>query len=178
MRRIMKTYVLAICALMFMCSIAGSPALARSSDQMVYKAQLGLKGAGFDPGPADGIMGRRTTLAVMEFQRNHGLPVTGRLDRETLNKIEPFAGPQGRSKAGGRHKGQGKGMSAARCDRGVFKAQNRLQKHGYHPGPADGMMGKRTCHAVKQFQRDYGLPVTGRIDSETLKRLEGRPAPR
>lgn len=39
--------------------------------------QAALEKLGMDPGPIDGIPGRRTLLAVMLFQRTHGLKVDG-----------------------------------------------------------------------------------------------------
>lgn len=39
--------------------------------------QRALKNKGFDPGPVDGIMGRRTIQAIRDFQTAHGLQVDG-----------------------------------------------------------------------------------------------------
>lgn len=35
----------------------------------------------------------------------------------------------------------------------------------------DGKMGRQTSAALKKFQRSSGLPITGRIDRETLRAL-------
>jgi peptidoglycan hydrolase-like protein with peptidoglycan-binding domain len=50
--------------------------------------------------------------------------------------------------------------------------QRMLIVLGYEPGPADGMMGKKTSDAVARFQSDRDLPVTGRLDSETIAAIE------
>ena len=50
-------------------------------------AQEALKTKGFDPGPADGKFGPRTTQALRDFQKQEGLRVTGRLDGETRVKL-------------------------------------------------------------------------------------------
>lgn len=39
--------------------------------------QRGLKRRGYDPGPVDGLLGRRTARAIREFQADHGLYVNG-----------------------------------------------------------------------------------------------------
>ncbi len=53
----------------------------------VKSMQVALKDKGFDPGPADGVMGPRTRAALMEYQRKEGLTPTGRWDDETAMKL-------------------------------------------------------------------------------------------
>jgi hypothetical protein len=60
---------------------------------------------------------------------------------------------------------------AAEYDPGVYEAQKQLQERGYDPGPIDGVMGSKTTAAIKQFQKDQKLPVTGTLDEETQERL-------
>lgn len=43
----------------------------------------------------------------------------------------------------------------------VQLVQNRLQLAGYYDGPNDGIYGKYMELAVKEFQRNAGLPITG-----------------
>jgi hypothetical protein len=56
-------------------------------NQTVYEAQKKLKELGYPPGPLDGIWGRQTEFAIKIFQQDHGLPVTGRLTKETLTAL-------------------------------------------------------------------------------------------
>ena len=51
------------------------------------------------------------------------------------------------------------------------QAQRLLQQLGYNPGPADGIYGARTRAAVKAYQRDNGLSVTGRLDAATREMM-------
>jgi len=53
----------------------------------------------------------------------------------------------------------------------VQEAQQRLQILGYEPGTPDGVMGSRSIAALKKFQSDHGLPVTGALDRKTLDSL-------
>lgn len=48
------------------------------------EAQQRLQQAGFDPGPADGLLGPRTTTALRQYQAQQGLPATGEPDPTTL----------------------------------------------------------------------------------------------
>ena len=51
------------------------------------------------------------------------------------------------------------------------KAQEALDRAGYQVGVADGQMGQRTIAAIKRFQADRYLPVTGKLDQTTIAAL-------
>lgn len=53
----------------------------------------------------------------------------------------------------------------------VYQAQKRLKELGYDPGAIDGIWGKKTTTAIKRFQQDNGLPVTGQLDKQTRAEL-------
>jgi N-acetylmuramoyl-L-alanine amidase len=67
--------------------------------------------------------------------------------------------------------GNSDSVQNARGER-TLKAQQYLQQLGYNPGPADGKYGKRTESAIKNFQQDHGLPVTGMIGDQILKEMK------
>jgi len=50
-------------------------------------------------------------------------------------------------------------------------AQARLNEKGYSAGTPDGAMGSRTAAALRAFQKDQGLPQTGRLDAATADAL-------
>lgn len=50
--------------------------------------------------------------------------------------------------------------------------QQRLANLGYDCGPDDGVIGSRTKSALKEFQKQQGLPCTGEVDSDTRATLE------
>jgi peptidoglycan hydrolase-like protein with peptidoglycan-binding domain len=51
----------------------------------------------------------------------------------------------------------------------------RLEELGYDPGPIDGIIGEKTAHAIKQFQHDNDLLVTGKLDEKTIEKLSSSP---
>jgi photosystem II stability/assembly factor-like uncharacterized protein len=53
----------------------------------------------------------------------------------------------------------------------TMQAQEALRAAGYHLGEPDGKAGPDTTAAVKKFQGDRHLPVTGKLDSITLAAL-------
>lgn len=62
-------------------------ATAPGSHTRVKAMQQALTDRGFDPGPSDGVMGPRTTSALMEYQKSEKLTVTGQLDVATAAKL-------------------------------------------------------------------------------------------
>lgn len=62
-------------------------------------------------------------------------------------------------------------------DRGadVLEVQTRLQVHGFSPGPLDGIFGRLTETAVRSFQTNRSLPVTGVVDTATWQALAASP---
>lgn len=66
---------------------AASQSALMSRRELIAKAQLLLAEKGFDPGPADGMMGERTRQAVMEFQERAGLPANGEITEELVRKL-------------------------------------------------------------------------------------------
>lgn len=55
--------------------------------------QKALQAKGFDPGPIDGVRGRKTIAAIMAFQSAAGLMPDGIVGRQTLAKLIPGADP-------------------------------------------------------------------------------------
>lgn len=51
-------------------------------------------------------------------------------------------------------------------------AQQKLNTLGYNAGTPDGAMGKGTANALREFQRDQNLPITGRLDRATSQALQ------
>ena len=53
----------------------------------------------------------------------------------------------------------------------ITKVQKTLKEKGFDPGPIDGLMGPRTSKALRDFQIQNDIQVTGEINRETLDRL-------
>jgi peptidoglycan hydrolase-like protein with peptidoglycan-binding domain len=52
--------------------------------------------------------------------------------------------------------------------------QLALRRQGYYRGPIDGSIGPASQRAIRSFQRDNDLPVTGTVDSNLLQALRVR----
>ena len=49
--------------------------------------------------------------------------------------------------------------------------QQTLQEKGYPPGNVEGTADDTTRSAIRKFQQDQGIPVTGTIDERTANQL-------
>ena len=68
---------------------AAAPAKqAPKPSKFVSKKQTALKTAGFDPGPIDGVIGKKTREALRGFQKANNLKETGRLDKATIAALK------------------------------------------------------------------------------------------
>ena len=53
----------------------------------------------------------------------------------------------------------------------VEQGQRALEKLGYGPLRADGIMGSATRQAIERFEKDHRLPVTGELGARTSREL-------
>ena len=49
--------------------------------------------------------------------------------------------------------------------------QQELARRGYNPGRIDGVLGAQTEAAIRDFQDDNGLPITGEVSLELVNYL-------
>jgi len=124
-----------------------------------------LAAHGYRPGPADGVMGPRTRAAIEAYQRDAGLPVTGEATKELLDRLK-FGQPQVFANVP-----SGGGLDPML----VRDVQVELAERGYYHGELDGIAGKGTRQAVREFQADAGFPVTGTVNPQLLEELRHAP---
>lgn len=56
--------------------------------RFVREAQRTLRELGYQPGPLDGVVGRKTREALEKYQRSEGIEITRRLDPETMARLD------------------------------------------------------------------------------------------
>ena len=114
---------------------------------------------GYAPRSADGVMGSRTHAAIRAYQGDAGLPVDGAATKELLDHLK-FALPR---------------VTAATvaAESLIANVQTELARRGYYRDQIDGLGGPMTRDAVRAFQSDAGLPVTGVLDDRLLVELRG-----
>lgn len=86
-------------------------------------------------------------------------------------KMGPAPNPKG-GRGRGRGARTGAAATAARGSNEMIKrAQAALNEAGYNVGTPDGNAGTRTINALRNFQADKGVPVTGTFDDATFVAL-------
>ncbi|MGN0063619.1 MAG: peptidoglycan-binding protein [Nocardioides sp.] len=108
---------------------------------------------------------------VRAFQKGRGLTVTGRVNRTTWDALvaltrEPTYEEMHNIFTPG--KALLKRGSKGRSVRGL---QARLKQRKLYKVGVDGSYGTKTVAAVKAFQKNRRIPVTGEVDKRTLERL-------
>ena len=121
----------------------------------VTKLQEQLKKLGYFSGKATGYFGSMTKAAVKKFQASKGIAVDGIVGKQT-SKILFNSGTSSRS---------------ALSREQLKKVQTALKNQGLYKGKIDGISGKLTNSAVKQFQQKNGLSATGTIDAATEAKI-------
>lgn len=53
----------------------------------------------------------------------------------------------------------------------AVNVQRALKARGYYGGAIDGLIGPRSRAAIRAYQADHGIPVTGVIDAPLLRSL-------
>ncbi|MFN3630542.1 MAG: peptidoglycan-binding domain-containing protein, partial [Casimicrobiaceae bacterium] len=61
--------------------------------------------------------------------------------------------------------------STGNANMSLTAAQQRLNQLGYDAGTPDGMLGRKTVQALRAFQRDRRIPITGQLDQATMNEL-------
>ena len=147
------------------------------SGPQVQALQERLRGLSLYSDEANGVFGLTTRQSVEIFQQLYGIPVTGIADIETLNQLysdlsdrDILAAPTPSPTPGitSQNEPFKKKLSYGSISASVKKLQERLKELGYftYKKTTTGFY-KNTQQAVKDFQKNNGLKVTGVVDKET-----------
>ncbi len=121
----------------------------------VTKLQEQLKKLGYFSGKATGYFGSATKTAVKKFQASKGVAADGIAGNQTSKILF--------------NSGTSSGSALSREQ--LKKVQTALKNQGLYKGKIDGIFGKLTNSAVKQFQQKNGLSATGTIDAATEAKI-------
>ena len=126
--------------------------------ESVSDIQERLKDLGYYTGKVSGNFLDGTRAAVRKFQKEYGLPETGEVDAATAAQLE---------------NAQYRILTSGDNGEDVSRLQNRLKELGYFSQKATGKYRAITANAVKAFQRQNGLEITGTADVDTQRALFG-----
>jgi len=124
----------------------------------VRNAQSSLNQLGYNAGPADGIMGPSTRSAIRTYQSDRGLAITGNLTRDLFDRIQADLG-------GGQ-------TETAVSTSVIANTQSELRRRGYDVPVVSGVLDAKTQTAIRAYQQQSGLTVTGKASESLLARLQ------
>jgi len=111
----------------------------------VKKVQESLRDKGYYDGQIDGIAGSRTETGIRQYQKAENLPVTGRADTQTSDKLGVGQGSVGGSfKGAGQEVGEGGKQAAHEMMKGKPVAAGKEMGKGFGRG------GQKVGHGVKE----------------------------
>ena len=144
-----------------------TPALFRRGDRGPAVAEIRSRLATLDlvdPDPGNDLFDEDLDRAVRAFQQQRGLSVDGIVGVNTYRTLE-----EARWRLGDRLLTFVAGNILAGDD--VHTLQQRLLDLGFKVGKIDGRFGHQTEQAVRDFQRNVGVPADGTCGPATLKAL-------
>jgi len=112
------------------------------------------------------VFDENLAAAISHFQQEHGLVVSGSIDEITYQRLE-----EARWQLGDRVLFFKSGKLMAGED--VFALQRKLSDLGFQPGKIDGLFGRNTERALKEFQKSVGLDTDG-ISGPTVYKAFGQ----
>jgi len=138
-------------------SAQNSALIASIQKQLIY--------LGFYKGQVDGHNGPQTYAAIRLYQRQNSLKQTGKVSQKLLDHLKFTR----KITDAGNLTGSIKPTSSANIE--VLQLQRRLILFGYSPGKPDGVFGNSTRNAIRQFEADRSMPITGRVTAKLLQEL-------
>lgn len=143
--------------------LLGLLALPAHADEVLKSIQRDLAVLGYDPGPADGVTGIKTQLAIAKFEEANGLPVTG----EASLAVAAAASNQAEAKR------TGAAPAAAPA------ALQTASRHGNDLPPAELAARRQACldqaaqQAREQQQRKQSLRNLATMGARVAGRFSG-----
>jgi peptidoglycan hydrolase-like protein with peptidoglycan-binding domain len=135
--------------------------IAQADSDAIYRAQVkqvqaALNAAGYNAGPPDGALGPKSRAAIALYQSDNELPSTGNIDARLLASLGIETGEDG--------------IAGASSTATIREAQQQLRAYGY-TSSVSGILDPATREAIRAYQQDAGLDVTGEVNPELLAHL-------
>lgn len=146
-----------------------------SSGEAVTRLQQTLTDIGVYDGPITGFYGEQTETAVIRFQQQNNLSPDGIFGANTeaalYNRDRPSASVQSYNAP---FEPSNRTWQRGNEDPEIKAIQTTLKNAGYYRGPITGFFGRLTENALKDYQNNKGLEVTGTFNASTRAALFGQ----
>lgn len=132
--------------------------------ELIRAIQRELKAKGYEAGAVDGVAGLVTRGAIMAYEADQGLPLTGEPRPALLQHL--VLGADGASPAGAADRAPGPEAEAV-----IRAVQRAFRQLGYMTTLPDGRLNEQTRRAIRRFEVERRLKETGRISGELVAKL-------
>jgi len=137
--------------------------------------QRELNNINYEPGPADGILGLVTRAAIFAYEYDNGLVLTGQPSDQLLSQL--ILGSSSLQQSAAR---PGKTMTPD-GESLVRTVKQQLSALGYQVGVPGATLTPEFARAIREFETDQKLKISGRISGpmeSRLLRLQSEPKAR
>ena len=141
--------------------------------EIVKGIQQKLVQKGYEPGTPDGVTGVVTRAAIMAYEHDHGLQITGEPSDVLLQHMQAASGAKGASGQSAAHAGGAKNRPprSGNAEQITRTVQQSLAQLGYFAGKIDGRAGDDTVRSIREYEMDAGLTPSGRVSAPLLIKL-------
>jgi len=135
---------------------------ARADSGAIYRAQVkqvqtALNASGYTAGPPDGALGPKSRAAISRYQSDNNLAATGEVNAELLASLGIESNDQA--------------PVIVSSSATILETKKQLRAQGYASGTPDGTLDPETREAIRAYQSDAGLEVTGEATTALLEHL-------
>jgi peptidoglycan hydrolase-like protein with peptidoglycan-binding domain len=156
--------------------IEPTPAPQAAEPGMVQQVQALLARKGFYLGAIDGEYGPLSRSAIVAYQKAEGLEVTGEPSQGLLEHLEQ---PAARVAVAASRPPAPAAAALPQVEETVAaserlryeRIQAALNRIGYGPVAIDGLANEETANAIRRFELDNGLPISGVAGEAVIDRL-------
>lgn len=148
------------------------PMAAASGDapEVIASIQRELQARGYEPGTPDGVAGTVTRAAIMAWESDHGLALTGEPTEAVMKAIVLGVSAQSAAQIAAQWQALPKDKRA-RAEQMMRMVQQSLSALGYNLGKVTGRMNDDTERAIREFETDQNMTPRGRVSGPLVARL-------
>lgn len=146
------------------------PVLSGQSDdanraELTKGIQRELGNINYEPGQSDGVLGLVTRAAIFAYEYDNGLVLTGQPSEQLLSQL--ILGSSSLTASAAR---PGKTMTAD-GESFVRNVKRQLAALGYQTGVPSSALTPEFARAIREFETDQKLKLSGRISGPMMSRL-------
>ncbi len=138
---------------------------AEGDPDVILRVQKELLSRGYGPVVANGIIGPLSRAAIMAYEHDNALPITGEATEVLLKRMRDGT-------AANRQPGaEARKIRSPEAEQVVRTVQHSLTTLGYEPGRITGRVSDETERAIRAFETAHKLEPSGRVSAELFSLL-------